>query len=107
ALFGSLASNHRIHIIAGTFPVRQVDNSYRNRSYCFHPDGRLEYQDKLQMTRFETEQWRIEAGDTITLFETPFGKVGVSVCYDSEFPLIARRQVEEGADLILVPSCTD
>jgi predicted amidohydrolase len=107
ALLGSLASQHRIHIVGGTFPVRQPDDSYRNRCYWFYPDGRLQFQDKLQMTRFETEQWLISAGDTINLFETPFGKVGVSICYDSEFPLIARRQVEQGADLILVPSCTD
>ena len=107
ALFQELAAKHRLHIVAGTLPVRQADGSYRNRCYWFFPDGHREYQDKLQMTRFENERWGISGGDAITLFETPFGKAAVSVCYDSEFPLIARRQVEAGADLILVPSCTD
>ena len=37
----------------------------------------------------------------------PWGKVGVAICYDSEFPFIVRKQVEAGAQVILVPSCTD
>lgn len=106
-LFCGLARQHRLHIVAGTFPVLQTDGSYRNRCHWFYPDGGIDHQDKLQMTRFESEKWLIDAGDGITLFDTPFGKAAVSVCYDSEFPLIARRQVEAGADLILVPSCTD
>ena len=59
------------------------------------------------MTRFENEQWLISAGDEIRVFDTDFGKIAINICYDSEFPLIARQQVEAGADLILVPSCTD
>jgi len=107
ALFSALAQQHGLHILAGTFPLRQADGRYRNRAWLLRPDGSRDYQDKLQMTRFEREQWLIEGGDEIRLLDTAFGKVGVAVCYDSEFPLIARRQVEQGADLILVPSCTD
>jgi predicted amidohydrolase len=106
-LYTRQAQQRGLHILAGTFPVRQRDGSYRNRAWLFRPDGSRDYQDKLQMTRFESEQWLITAGDEIRVLETAFGRVGVSICYDSEFPLIARRQVEQGADLILVPSCTD
>lgn len=106
-LFSALAQQHGLHILAGTFPLRQDDGSYRNRAWLLRPDGSRDYQDKLQMTRFEREQWLIEGGDEIRLLDTAFGKVGVAVCYDSEFPIITRRQVEQGADLILVPSCTD
>jgi predicted amidohydrolase len=105
-LFAAQARRHRVTICAGSFPVR-VGDGYRNRSYLFHPDGRHEFQEKLQMTRFEAEQWLISAGDEIRVFDTDLGRIGIDVCYDSEFPLIARRQVELGADLILVPSCTD
>lgn len=105
-LFAAQARRHGVTICAGSFPVR-VGAAYRNRSYLFHPDGRHEFQEKLQMTRFENEQWLIEAGDGIRVFDTELGRIGIDVCYDSEFPLIARRQVEMGADLILVPSCTD
>lgn len=106
-LFSVLAQEHGLHILAGTFPLRQSDGGYRNRAWLFRPDGSRDHQDKLQMTRFESEQWLITAGDEIKVLDTAFGKIGVAICYDSEFPQIARRQVEKGADLILVPSCTD
>ncbi|QXP87530.1 carbon-nitrogen hydrolase family protein [Methylococcus capsulatus] len=106
-LYADLAEQHGIYILAGTFPVRQPDGSYRNRAFLFRPDGRPEFQDKLLMTRFENEQWLISPGKEIRTFDTEFGRIGINVCYDSEFPLIARRQVEMGANLILVPSCTD
>jgi predicted amidohydrolase len=106
-LFADMAEQHGVYIVAGSFPVRQPDGSYRNRSFLFRPDGTSDHQDKLQMTRFENEQWLITAGDEIKTFDTGFGRIGINICYDSEFPMIARKQVEAGADLILVPSCTD
>jgi predicted amidohydrolase len=107
ALFTRLATLHRVYVVAGTFPVRHDDGTYRNRSFFFRPNGTREMQDKLQMTRFENERWIIAAGDRALAFETEFGIVGIDVCYDVEFPLIARAQVELGASLIIVPSCTD
>ena len=59
------------------------------------------------MTRFENEQWFIKGGKELKCFDTEYGKIAINICYDSEFPLLARRQVEVGANLILVPSCTD
>lgn len=106
-LYQGLAQQQGVYILAGSYPVLQADGSYRNRSWLFRPDGSSDFQDKLQMTRFENEQWLITAGDEIKLLDTEFGKIGVNICYDSEFPIIARKQVEAGADLILVPSCTD
>lgn len=106
-LFSRLALAHQVHIVAGTFPVLDPDGLYRNRSYLFFPDGHHAHQDKVQMTRFENEQWKISAGEHIRTFDTEFGRLGINICYDSEFPILARRQVEAGADLIVVPSCTD
>ena len=59
------------------------------------------------MTRFENEQWLIKSGAELKCFDTEYGKIAISICYDSEFPLLARKQAEAGAVLILVPSCTD
>ncbi len=106
-LYGELAPRYGLHILAGTFPVRQADGGYHNRAYFLRPDGSRDFQDKLQMTRFENEQWLITGGSEIKVLDSAFGKIGVNVCYDSEFPMIARRQVAAGADLILAPSCTD
>lgn len=107
ALYQGLAQQHQCLIQPGTLPLQQPGGEYRNRAYLFMPDGRYDYQDKLQMTRFENEQWLIKSGSELKVFETDFGKIAINICYDSEFPLLARKQVEAGADLILVPSCTD
>jgi predicted amidohydrolase len=106
-LYQLLAKQHNCYIQAGTFPVKLESGEYRNRAYLFMPDGAFDYQDKLQMTRFENEQWLIKSGTELKCFDTDFGKIAINVCYDSEFPFLARKQVEAGANLILVPSCTD
>lgn len=107
ALFSYYARQNGLYIVAGSFPVRQPNGAYRNRAFLFYPDGTSDFQDKLQMTRFENEQWHITAGDEIKTFDTEYGRIAIAICYDSEFPLIVRKQVEAGANVILVPSCTD
>ena len=59
------------------------------------------------MTRFEREEWGISAGQHVKVFETLLGRLAVLICYDAEFPLLARSGVEAGAQVILAPSCTD
>ncbi|MDK2778365.1 MAG: carbon-nitrogen hydrolase family protein [Pseudomonadota bacterium] len=107
ALHLSLAREHGIMLLGASFPRQLDDGSYRNRAVLYGPDGVLGYQDKLIMTRFENEHWQIRASDRIGVIATDIGPVGINICYDSEFPLLARHQVEAGANLILVPSCTD
>ncbi len=58
------------------------------------------------MTPFE-RNWGISPGETLRVFETALGRIGVAICYDSEFPLLVRAQAEAGAQIILVPSCTE
>jgi predicted amidohydrolase len=106
-LFQSLAKKYRCIIQPGTFPVKTDSGAYRNRAYLFMPDGQFDYQDKLMMTRFENEQWLIQKGEELRYFDTEYGRIAINICYDSEFPMLARKQVEAGANLILVPSCTD
>jgi predicted amidohydrolase len=106
-LFKTMAIKYQCIIQAGTFPVAFESLIYQNRAYLFMPDGQIDYQDKLMMTRFENEQWLIKSGQQLKCFETVYGKIAINICYDSEFPLLARAQVEAGCVLILVPSCTD
>lgn len=106
-LFYGLAKQYQCIIQPGTFPVKTASGAYRNRAYLFMPDGGYDYQDKLMMTRFENERWLMQHGEHLRCFDTEYGKIAINVCYDSEFPLLARKQVEAGAKLILVPSCTD
>ncbi|MDO9141936.1 MAG: carbon-nitrogen hydrolase family protein [Methylobacter sp.] len=106
-LYQRLAKQYRCIIQSGTFPVKTDTGAYRNRAYLFMPNGEVDFQDKLMMTRFENEQWLIQHGEDLKCFDTEFGRIAINICYDSEFPLLARKQVEAGANLILVPSCTD
>ncbi len=107
ALFKTLAQQHGCIIQAGTFPVLIESGIYHNRAYLFMADGCVDFQDKLMMTRFENEKWLIKGGTELKCFDTEYGKIAINICYDSEFPLLARKQVEAGCVLILVPSCTD
>ena len=106
-LFAALAREHAVTLVAGSMPVATEQGRYRNRSYVYFPDGAEDFQDKRMMTRFETELWRVEAGDALRVFRTDWGVFGVNVCYECEFPLAARRQAESGMRVLAVPSCTD
>lgn len=94
-------------LLAGTLPMRDADGLIRNRAPLIDPEGRLATQDKHAMTRFERERWGVTAGASPSVFSTPWGLIGISVCYDAEFPKHVRAQVEAGAWLVLAPSCTD
>jgi len=106
-LHAELAARFGLHILASSGPYRRADGSFVNRARLFAPGGKIGVQDKLIMTRFEREQWGIAAGGPLRVFDTALGRIGVLICYDSEFPLLARAQIEAGAQLLLVPSCTD
>lgn len=106
-LHSDLARKHGIYILGSSAPVRRGDGRIVNRSRLFGPSGRFGWQDKCVMTRFERETWGISAGDRLTVFDTRLGRIGILICYDVEFPLLARRLCEAGADLLLAPSCTD
>ena len=107
ALHADLAERHQVHIVAASLPERDADGVAYNVARIMSPKGRAGEQRKLIMTRFEREQWRVEGGDEINVFETRAGTFGIAICYDAEFPLIARAMSEAGATTILVPSCTD
>jgi predicted amidohydrolase len=114
-VFSALAKRHGLYILSPSFPERvsarasasEPGPRYHNRAHLHGPSGALAYTEKRQMTRFESEQWGVSAGALSRVFDTELGTLGVAICYDSEFPLLVRRQVVAGADLILVPSCTD
>jgi len=108
ALHCDLAARHGLHILGASGPVFLQDQPRPvNRATFYGPGGILGHQDKQIMTRFERETWFVDPGQGLTLFDTPLGRIGVVICYDSEFPLLARAMVEAGAEILLAPSCTD
>jgi predicted amidohydrolase len=106
-IHADLARRYGVHILAGTIPVRDDEGRLRNRAYFFTPEGTVGYQDKIVPTRWEREIWGVAGGDQIKTFETGYGLVGVAICYDVEFPLVARLQAEAGARIVLTPCCCD
>lgn len=109
--FQKWADAHDMVIVAGTVPVVDSvghDDAIYNRCFVFRPQQEPLYQDKINMTRFEDEEWKVKGGGHLL---KPF-KVGdflcaVATCYDVEFPAVCAMAAEVGVELLLVPSCTD
>ena len=103
-----LAQQHQLYLLAGTIPVIEgASGTLHNEAFFFGPDGRIGRQGKLHMTRFESDDWLVHPRNRLKIFSTAFGKVAISICYDVEFPEIARAAAWAGAQILLVPSCTD
>jgi predicted amidohydrolase len=102
-----LAAAHGVHILGGSGPVWAGGARPVNRATLYGPAGIVGHQDKQIMTRFEREEWFVEPGGPLAVLDTPLAPLGVLICYDSEFPLLARHLVERGAEILLAPSCTE
>lgn len=105
-LHASLALEHDVHILVGSGPMKSSHGGFVNGAHLVVPDGLVGCQEKTIMTPFEKE-WGVGAGSQLKVFDTLFGRVGILICYDCEFPLLARAMVEAGAEILLVPSCTE
>ncbi|MCO5142319.1 MAG: carbon-nitrogen hydrolase family protein [Oligoflexia bacterium] len=103
-----LAKKYKTAIVGGTLPGFDDDKKrILNKCYVYSTDGSSELQAKLHMTRFEKEEWLVSPGSRLRIFETDYGKFAVTICYDVEFPEIARTAARLGAQFLVVPSCTD
>lgn len=104
--FHRLAKQYDCIIVAPSFPVR-VEDKFVNRAYVFSAIH-FSYQDKHFMTRFEDEEWNISSSDgVLRVFSTKYGRFGVQLCFDIEFAVGGQLLAQNGADLIVVPSCTE
>lgn len=106
ALFTRLAIKYNVNIIAGSHLTVENDNLY-NISYFFRRDGTFDKQYKIHITTSEKKWWGVQSGDKIKVFNTDKGKIAILICYDCEFPELARIAVSKGAKMIFVPFNTD
>lgn len=104
--FVHLAVTHRINIITGSLPVLEGDR-LTNVVYLCRRDGTWEGQEKLHITPSEVSEWRMSGGHSLRVFDTDCGRVGMLICYDVEFPELARLLADQGMELLFVPFCTD
>jgi predicted amidohydrolase len=101
------AHAHGLWLLAGSLPVRDGPMIH-NRAPLVAPDGAVHWTGKHRTTRYEAEVLGITADPHPPRpIATPWGPVGVAICYDAEFPPITRALAASGAFLILVPACTD
>ena len=103
----TLALAYNVNIIGGSHPTRTADGDIQNVAYVCLRDGSVHAQEKIHPTPNESYWWNIKGGDEIGVIQTDCGPIGVLICYDSEFPELARRLVDEGARIIFTPFCTD
>ncbi len=107
------ARQHRIWLIGGTMPL-QARQSNKVRAACLLFDDRGTrvarydkihlFDVKLQNGEEYLESGAIEAGDEIVVADTPLGRLGLAVCYDLRFPELFRRMLDEGAEIVTLPS---
>lgn len=105
-LFGELAIKYNINIIAGSHFTPENDKLY-NIAYLFKRNGEIGKQYKLHISPNEKKWWGVEPGKQIEVFDTDKGKIAIQICYDIEFPELARIAVERGARIIFVPFVAD
>lgn len=96
-----------INIIGGTHLLKDIDGSFVNVCHVFLRDGSIHRQGKIHPTPSEKDWWDIKGADTLSVISTDRGAIGILICYDSEFPELARHLVDQGAKIIFVPFATD
>ncbi|MFB9057019.1 carbon-nitrogen hydrolase family protein [Mariniflexile ostreae] len=104
--FSKLAISYNINIITGSMP-EVVEGKLYNVGYLCRRDGSMERYEKLHVTPDEAKVWGMVGGNKLQAFDTDCGKIGVLICYDSEFPELSRLLADEGMDILFVPFLTD
>jgi len=102
-----LSMRYNINIIGGSHPSRQENGDIQNIAYVFLRDGAIYTQRKIHPTPNERYWWNIRGGNKVSVIPTDCGLIGVLVCYDCEFPELPRHLVDQGAQILFVPFCTD
>jgi predicted amidohydrolase/GNAT superfamily N-acetyltransferase len=104
--FSEFSISYNINIISGSMP-EMIGGRLYNVGYLCRRDGTMERYEKLHVTPDEAKVWGMQGGSKIEAFDTDCGKIGVLICYDSEFPELSRLLADEGMDILFVPFLTD
>jgi predicted amidohydrolase/GNAT superfamily N-acetyltransferase len=104
--FAQLAISYNINIITGSMPLVR-DGALLNVGYLCRRNGIWDIFEKIHITPTEVKFWGMTGGRGIRVFDTDCGKVGICICYDVEFPEIARIMATEGMKILFVPFLTD
>lgn len=105
-MFTDMATRSGLFIIGGTHPV-QTAAGIRNVAHLFTPTGGVYTQDKLHVTPNERLEYGVQPGEGLRIFDTGYARIAIVVCYDIEFPELARLLTLSGAEVLFVPFSTD
>lgn len=107
------AERHRLWLVGGTIPILSDSGKVRAACMVFNEKGqRVGRYDKIHLFDVNVpgteesyqESATIEAGTDALVIDTPFGRLGLSVCYDIRFPELFRQMAAVGMDIMAVPS---
>lgn len=104
--FSNYSISYNINIVAGSMPEIK-DGKLYNVGYLCKRDGTVEGYEKLHVTPDEAKVWGLQGGNKLKVFDTDCGKIGVLICYDSEFPELSRILADQGMDILFIPFLTD
>ncbi|GAK92922.1 carbon-nitrogen hydrolase [Nonlabens ulvanivorans] len=105
--FSELSIKYNINIITGSMP-EIIDGQLYNVGNLCRRDGTIERYEKIHVTPDEQKVWGgLQGGSKIQTFDTDCGKIGILICYDSEFPELSRIMAQEGMQILFVPFLTD
>lgn len=104
--FTRMAIRFNVNIVAGSQFVLEGEKLY-NVAYLFHRDGGIDQQYKIHTTPAERRWWGVSPGSGLEVFDTDRGKVAILICYDVEFPELARLAAAKGAQILFVPFNTN
>lgn len=102
----NLSISYNINIITGSMPEMKNGKLY-NVGYLCKRDGSVERYEKIHITPNEAKVWGMQGGSELKVFDTDCGKIGILICYDSEFPELSRLLADDGMDILFVPFLTD
>jgi len=111
-VFADLARELGVWLLIGSMPVKLAGGKLANRSFLFGPDGRVQARyDKIHMFDVDLpngetyrESATMEAGHTAVIAETPWGGLGLTICYDLRFAYLHRALAQAGAAFLTVPA---
>jgi predicted amidohydrolase len=112
AAFRELAKKHSLHLHIGSLAVKVSPEKMANRSFLIDPHGEVVARyDKIHMFDVDLaggESYResnnFRPGELAMLYDLPWGRIGLTVCYDLRFPALYRALAEAGASFLAVPS---
>ncbi len=104
--FQALAISYNVNIITGSLPSIE-EEGLKNIGFLCHRNGSVDKYEKIHITPDEAKAWGIQGGNSLKVFDTDAGRIGILICYDVEFPELPRLLAEEGMQILFVPFLTD